>query len=173
MPSERAENTARKLEIAANIAIIVVALGLVVVLVRNYRADRNQAQHQKVTVGTKFALKNANWQSGGKNLVLALSTTCHFCTESAGFYQELLKHCQAGRVHTIALLPQPSAEADAYLSRLGIKVDEVRQVALPDISVTGTPTLVLIDQQGAVKAVWYGKLTPSKEQEVLSSLAPS
>jgi hypothetical protein len=174
MPGEKTERIAKKLEMAANIAIVIVALGVVAMFVRNYRADHSPARSpQTVAIGAKFALKNASWQASGNNLVLALSTTCHFCTESAGFYQELVKQCQAGHVRTIALLPQSPAEADAYLSHLGIKVDEVRQVSLPEVNVSGTPTLVLVDQQGSVKDVWYGKLAPAREQEVLSKVGPS
>ena len=44
MPGEKTERIAKKLEMAANIAIVIVALGVVAMFVRNYRADHSPAR---------------------------------------------------------------------------------------------------------------------------------
>ena len=38
------------------------------------------------------------------------------------------------------------------------------------IKVPGTPTLLLVDDQGKVLDVWVGKLDESREKQVLASL---
>jgi thioredoxin-related protein len=163
------EKTAKKIEVAANVAIIIVALVVVLFFIKNYRTNRAESRAQ-ISTGTKFALKDVNWQDSGKSVVLALSTTCHFCTESAGFYRELVQECQKQHVHTVAVLPQAVNEATSYLKNEGVTVDEVKQGSFPELQISGTPTLLLLDSRGVVKNVWFGKLPDNKEREVLSKL---
>lgn len=104
-------------------------------------------------------------------MVLAISTTCHFCNESAPFYDELVSQCKQQHVRTIAVLPQPTVEAESYLKDKGIAVDEVRQAILSGLRINGTPTLLLVDGGGIVRSVWIGKLESSGEKEVLAKLS--
>lgn len=162
---------ARKIEIGANVAIIIAALAIVGIFARNYFRNPPNSQ-QTISPGARFALKDVNWQANGKSLVLAVSTTCHFCTESAPFYRELVSKCKDQHVRTIAVLPQPTSEAESYLKGEGVSVDDVRQGVLHDLEIGGTPTLLLVDTGGIVRNVWIGKLPGDKEQEVLTKLAP-
>ena len=102
--------------------------------------------------------------------MLALSTSCHYCNESAEFYRRLVKECEAHGVRTIAILPQAVNEAQTYLGNEGVKVNEVRQASLPSLEITGTPTLLLINDAGKVEHIWYGKLPPEQEKDVLAKL---
>jgi thioredoxin-related protein len=101
-------------------------------------------------------------------LILALSTTCHFCTESGPFYQRIAEERAGARL--IALLPQSIEESRQYLNKLGIEVSEVRQSPTGALGVTGTPTLILVNNEGAVVNFWVGRLPAEKEAEVLSNL---
>src|SRR5262245_22569606 len=92
---------AKKMELASNIGIVVTAVLIIILFVRNYTQRQNDPQHT-VALGAKFALKNVNWQANDKNLVFAVSTTCHYCTESAGFYRKLVEECKQQHVHTVA-----------------------------------------------------------------------
>lgn len=157
--------TSKKIEMAANIAIVLAA---VVLIVSFFRSESVAPPH--ITVGTKFALKDAPCQGQGKNLVLALSTSCHFCNDSAPFYRELVQRCRQQHVRTIAVLPQPIAEAESYLSSEGVATDEVHQSVLRELQIAGTPTLLLVDGSGVVRNVWVGKLSSDKEKEVLAAL---
>lgn len=168
MAEEKTGRAAKKIEMVANIGIIIAAVILIFVFVRNYTAK--SATGPMITAGAKFGLKDVSWQANSKNMVLAVSTTCHFCTESAPFYRELVSQCKQQHVHTIAVLPQSVAEAESYLKNEGVTVDEVRQATLHDLEINGTPTLLLVDGSGTVKNVWLGKLPDDKEKEVLSKL---
>jgi hypothetical protein len=169
MTDEKTTPMAKKIEMIANVAIIVAAAAIVFFFVRNYM--RNQADSAPViATGTKLALKDVSWQPNNKTIVLAVSTTCHFCSESAPFYRELVSQCKQQHVRTIAVLPQAIGEAQTYLQNEGVAVDDVRQVVFHDIPISGTPTLLLVDGSGTVKDVWVGKLPDSKEKEVLSKL---
>lgn len=66
----------------------------------------------------------------------------------------------------VALFPQPLQDSRTYLDKLGIKVDDVVQSPLSFAGVSGTPTLLLIDNQGAVIDSWVGKLSEGAAEEV-------
>ena len=159
---------AKKIEATANIAIIVAAVVFTLVAVRHFRGGSNQ-QAPRISVGAKFGLQGMKWQDNNKNLVLGLSTNCHYCSESAGFYRELVQQCKQEHVRTVAVFPQETTAAEAYLKSEGVQVDEIRQAQLPDIGIGGTPTLLLINNAGVVKDVWVGKLPDSAEKEVLAA----
>lgn len=164
----------KKVELLANIAIVVVALLLGVVLVRRYLLPGAQTGGNlpdQVAAGTKLSLSGVDWAGNKQTLLLALSKGCHFCSESAPFYRRLAAE-RAGRsdLRLVAVLPQPVDEGRGYLDELGVSVDEVRQSALGSISVRGTPTLILVDGGGVVKQSWVGKLSVEAEAEVLSHL---
>jgi hypothetical protein len=162
----------KKVELLANVAIIIIALLLGAVLVKRYlmpTVPNGPPAVAQIQPGTKVNLPGVDWGKSEQTLVLALSDGCRFCSESAGFYQRLAKEkASAGGLRLIAVLPQEVGQGQIYLSKLGVPVDEVRQATLGAIGVSGTPTLLLVDNKGAVKQSWLGKLAPDKEAEVLS-----
>lgn len=72
----------------------------------------------------------------------------------------------------IALVPQTAGEGQAYLKKLGVDINDVRQVSFGGLGVSGTPTLILVDGGGKVAAAWVGALPADKEDEVISRLHP-
>ncbi|MDQ3917917.1 MAG: hypothetical protein M3348_05525 [Acidobacteriota bacterium] len=163
----------RRIELLANVAIITAALLLGAALVKRLllpdSARRGAIEASQVKPGEKLLLPGVDWQKGERTLVMVLSTECHYCSESAPFYQRLaqerVKH--AG-VSLVAVLPQDTNESTKYLCDHGIAVDEVRQVPLSAVPVKGTPTLIVVDKTGLVVSAWFGKLPAEKEGEVLS-----
>src|SRR5262249_17225274 len=107
----------------------------------------------------------------GRTLVMALSTQCHFCKESAPFYQQVAQQrSNHGNFRLIAVLPQSVPESQKYLNELGVTVDIIKQLELDSLGVNGTPTLILADSQGIVADSWRGRLSSEKEADVLSRL---
>jgi thioredoxin-related protein len=163
------DNFRKQIEVAANVGIIIVALAIGVTLIRNSRGDQSQP-HQTIKIGSKLAVKDTNWGANGRSIVLALSTTCHFCAESSGFYQKVVRLAQQQHLHTIAVFPQSIPEVQAYLNKQGIAVDETKQAELSSLDINGTPTLLLVDENGIVCNVWIGKLSAEKEKDMLAKL---
>jgi hypothetical protein len=181
---------ARSLEIAVNLSIVIVALVGATVLVKNYllrptvrsasqiiqsppdnpQAFVNNARPRSGPAeGTKLSVPGVDWGESSQTIVLALSNKCHFCTESAPFYQRLAQELAARKdVRLVAVLPQEAGEAKKYLEQLGVQIEQVSQASLGSIGVAGTPTLVIVDKAGVVKQSWMGRLSPEKESEVLS-----
>lgn len=167
----------KKVELSANIAIIIVAILLVSVLIKTYLLPSNHLQsdsriapasHQGVEIGGRINVPDIDWQKNGQTLLLALSTTCHFCTESSPFYRQLAK--AHGNTRLVALLPQDITEGRRYMSTLGVEVDEIKQISMGSLGIRGTPTLILVNSSGQVESTWEGALPADKENEVLSRL---
>jgi|SRR5688572_14198835 len=166
------KNIARSVEMAANIAIICVAVLLGAVLISrtitNFRSTATaESANSETSTNQKLQLTGVDWSKHDNTLVMAISSTCHFCTSSAEFYQQIKARTP---VHTIAVLPQTVEESRDYLKGIGVQVDEVMQASLNSIDVSGTPTLLLVDREGKILRKWIGKLPPVEETEVLLAL---
>jgi hypothetical protein len=168
--SDDEKRTIRLIEIGANIGIVIVALLCILIWVKNY-GTRSDHRTQSITFGTQLSLKDVKWNYHQNTIIFALSTSCHFCNESAPFYRDLVKKCAHEHVHTIAVLPQPMQEASSYLRGEGVSLDEIKSASLGTIQVSGTPTLILVDQYGKVQDAWIGKLSLEQEKQVFSRLS--
>jgi hypothetical protein len=85
----------RTTELAANIAIVVVALLVMAVVVKqNLLGSTGSGRHQ-VSAGEKISVPGVDWSSHDKTVVLAISQGCHFCSESASFYQRVAQAVRA------------------------------------------------------------------------------
>lgn len=164
----------KKIEVLANVAIVVVALLIGVVIVKRYLLPQSlnsgAAANARIQPGTKISLPGVDLSRGDKTLVMALSTTCHFCSESAPFYQKLTRAAEAKGVKVIAVLPQSEPEARQYLNGLSLTISDVRQSPLDSLGVSGTPTLILVDGKGQIASSWVGKLQSDRESEVMTGL---
>ncbi len=178
----------KKLEITANISIIVLAIaggslsifnalshppgggntvqGLPAFSSNNVSIDKLVPSPPK---GTQISLPGVEWGSYERSFLFVLSTRCHFCSESAPLYRQIASIArERGNIRLIAALPQESAEAAQYLQDLRLSVDKLVQVQPMVIGARGTPTLVLLDRTGVVQDTWFGRLSPVMERELFA-----
>jgi len=162
----------RRIELLSNIAIIIVALLLGVVLVKKYFASSPDTTNiRTIPAGTKISLPDVDWSKSRQTMLIVLSQGCHFCSESVPFYQHLTQEVKdRSDTRLIAVLPQPPSDGQKYLDNLGLAIKDVIQVELSSIQVRGTPTLILVDSRGVVADAWVGKLSSNKEIEVISKI---
>jgi rhodanese-related sulfurtransferase len=160
------------IERLVNLAIIIMAVYFVISLVRMYGPwGQNPQPVEAMKSGKQLVLPDVEWPGPGQTLVLALSTNCHFCSESAPFYQRLLQGLEGkAGVRVVAVLPETVEEGREYIRKLGLSIAEVRQTELSTLGLEGTPTLLLADGAGTVEEVWVGKLMERQEREVFSRL---
>jgi thioredoxin-related protein len=165
------KDLSKKLEIAANVAIVAVAIMIAAVMVQRYFwAPAVKPPPEPPKIGSTVSIADYNWNEQPKTLVLALQTGCRYCSESAPFYKRLLEQAQQKHLKVIAVLPQPRQESEEYLQKLGITGLEVKQATLASIKVSGTPTLLFVNAKGEIANAWMGKLAPDKEAEVIDQL---
>jgi len=161
----------KRLETVANIAVIV-AVVVFLVFIGREEYQRHNMPHPmsaKDLIGTKVTLPGVHFSPANKTLLIAISTTCHFCRDSEPFYKDLLAK-NNGRLNIVAVLPQPLAEAQAYVQNSIAPSVQVVSAQLDSFGVSGTPTLLLVDGSGKVQQAWVGKLDDKGQQQVASSL---
>ena len=159
-----------RLEAAANVAVLITSCLLAGFLVQRScsTTTNDAARGPEVTPGMKIEIDGVDWQAPPLTTVLALNTSCRFCTESAAFYREISRAAAAVDVPVLALFPQTESEGRAYLGTLEVRVDDVRQIRLSTVRVRITPTVIVVDRQGTVLRAWHGRLASELEQEVLA-----
>ena len=163
----------KSIEAVANVLIIVVAVFCLGILGQRYfRTEAPKFPGPKTpTIGSKIAALDVDWSRTKKNVVLALQVGCHFCSESADFYRNLLKQTKQKGVNVVAVLPQSREEARKYLDSLHLPDLDTRQSQLNSLDVSGTPTLIITDDKGQISNAWVGKLPQQKQDQVMSLLS--
>jgi len=161
----------KRIELIANISIIVVAVVICVALAKRFlfKPPALQSDPSSIVAGTKFNLPDEDWARNGKTLVLALSTNCKYCSASAGFYQRLAS-TSTKNTKLVAVPPQATEQGREYLSGLKVTIEDVKQAVPASLGVRATPTLILVNGAGIVINSWVGQLPPDKETEVLAQL---
>lgn len=156
-----------KIETAANVAIIVVA---VLVCIEFMPRLLPKSQATAIKIGSRMSLSAPNRPGSDRQILfLVMSTECHYCTESAEFYRQIISEADKEKTSLMAVFPQSAVQAKIYLEAIGLHLDVV-QAPLSSIGVVGTPTLILVDKGGLVKRFWMGRLSTSEEYQVLSAL---
>ena len=118
----------KRVEFLANIAIIAVSLLLGFTLIRDNISKRVPPSNKSGAgldfrrgpeVGQKVSFPAVDLTKSKQTLLLVLSKGCRFCSESAPFYQSVVRE-NAGRkdLRLVAVFPQDVGTASAYLSEL-------------------------------------------------------
>jgi hypothetical protein len=160
----------KRLEVAVNLAILAAFLMVAALAAQRFWHARAADRLSGPEIGAKVSLAGVDWSKSDRTLVLAISTTCHFCSESADFYKRLVPNAIGRGIPVVAVLPQTTAESRSYLDGLGVPVQNVFQSSLQDLGAAATPTLLVIDRKGKISKAWVGKLAAQQEGQVLASL---
>jgi len=165
----------KALNTATNILIAVAAILMIAVLAKRLLEKRANVVPgepiNQVKIGDRLDLPNLDWRANNQTLVFALRSDCPYCSQSAPLYRRLLTAASTPRGFVpVAVFDEPAAESKAYLARLNIPINDVRQADLKKLSVRGTPTLILVNQEGVVIDLWYGKLGTYRESLLFSRL---
>jgi hypothetical protein len=162
----------RRLESGLNVLLMLACLALVGGIAYAHFGPSRSAQSSLAVPlkGEKLKISGVEWSNSQRTLVLALSTHCHFCTASGDFYKRLQAVAAARGVPIVAVLSQPTDEARQYLENLGVSTTVIKQAPLATVSVSATPTLMVVNLEGVVTDSWTGQLSPEFEKEVISKL---
>lgn len=172
---EISTKTARRIEVATNLAVLLAALTFVATVGWNFlHRERAATLQSGLSRGEVFPrLPGVDYSNSRKTVVVALNTGCHFCRESIPFYQQLVKLRQGAPESTVqlaALFPQGDAAAKVYMERNRLDFDAVVESNPGELNIAGTPTIVLVDSAGNILNFWVGRLTPEAEREVADAL---
>jgi hypothetical protein len=162
----------RKLEMAANVTVIVVALAVGFVVLTSYA--RSYPASRSIAAGDHLAsLPGVDWKQHQRTLVLALNTGCHYCEDSVPFYQVIAAAISQGKedVGAVALFPNNPEAVRQFSSRQAFPIRTLGGVSFEVLHVVATPTLILVDRQGRVEHTWIGELTSQQEQDLLAIIS--
>ena len=162
----------RFLEKAANVSMILaVAVFLVLVSRGELARHRLPDTSPKALVGKTLNLPGVHFPQDRDSLVLAISSSCHFCKESLPFYRELGERSD-GRLNLVAVMPQTEPEARSYIQGAAVRATQVVSANLDSIGVRATPTILLVNGAGKVQNAWVGLLDEKAQQSLLAVVLP-
>lgn len=155
----------------ANIELVtqvVVAIAIVItagVLVKRtvFSAEGNGTRSQ-INGGDRLNVSTVDWAQNKKSLVFFLKKDCPYCSSSAGFYRQLMNEASKRNVKCIAVLPNSPEEARKYLQYIELPFENIYTGPVEDSRISGTPTVVFVDQNGIVKSVWIGAQTEREKE---------
>ena len=162
-----------KVEVAANLVVILLAVVIGSAFLMDRFASRGPAPNE-VKVGDQLpGLDAYKWDAHDRTLVLALRSGCHFCEASMPFYRRLAQLEQSNQigVHLIAVFPDDPAVVRQVEETQQLTIEAVAGFELGQVKVQGTPTLMLVDEQGRVSKVWMGELPAAEEAEVIAAIS--
>ena len=164
-----------KLEKATYICLITVSLVSLYLLVENrfFRPAPPGQPSESALVGQREEnVPETLWKDSNLNIVLLLSTRCHFCAESTPLYQQL-SALRRRTPHGMSLLVasfDPPDKMRAYLTQRNVGVDDVFQANSGFAGVSATPAIFLVDSHGVIRKAFFGKLDWFRERRLLSVL---
>jgi thioredoxin-related protein len=166
MPNNIRANLELGAQLAIAISIVIVAGVLVKRQVFSSPARVNAPQ---INAGEKLTVPNVNWEQNKKTLVFFLQKGCHYCSESAPFYRQLIASAESKNVKLLAIFPNTADDARQYLQSLDLRIENLQTGPLTSYKVNGTPTVLFVDHHGIVRNVWFGA-APEREQEIRNRL---
>jgi thioredoxin-related protein len=162
----------QRIELAANVLIIIVAVLLGGMIAQKYLFSTPDGSSARVkpTVGKTLSLSDVNFSEKPRTVLLALQTTCRYCNESADFYKRLVEETKGRNIKLVAVFPTKVEDSARHLTELGVTGFEVKQSPISALDASGTPTLIITNDKGEVTNFWVGKLPAEKETEVINQL---
>ena len=157
-----------KLEVAANVTVILMALAVGCAVLTRYFAS-SRAPQAVATDDHLAKLPGLDWSQHRRTLLLVLNAGCHFCKDSVPFYRKLaqMQRLDEDALEIVAVFPNEAAIVRQFNAQEGLTMRSVPEVPLEKLRVNATPTLLLVNKEGRVERAWIGILTPVQERDVL------
>jgi hypothetical protein len=154
------------IEFGAQIVIAIAVLVVAGIIVKRHisPAQRTSNIRPSITVGERLNLADVDWKQNKKSLVFFLNKDCRYCTSSAPFYRQLTEEAFKQNVKSLAVFPHSAEEAKAYLESIKLPIDEILISPLPPYKITGTPTVLFVNNSGTVEGVWVGDASRREKQ---------
>jgi thiol-disulfide isomerase/thioredoxin len=163
-------NLRANIELAAQVVIaIAVVIAAGVLVKRNVWPGPSSGRMPSINAGERLNVPNVDWAQNKKSLVFFLKKDCPYCTSSAGLYRQLVEDATKRNVKCIAVFPNTLEEARKYLQYIELPIENLYTGPLVDAKISGTPTVLFVDDSGIVRSVWIGAQT-AREREMRDNL---
>ena len=162
-------NVKANIELTAQIVIAIAVVFAAGVLVKRNFFPQSGNSLPRISVGERLDVPNVDWAQNKKSLVFFLKKDCPYCTSSAPFYRQLIEEASKRNVKSVAILPNSADEARKYLQYLELPIENVQTGTLAAYKISGTPTVLFVDDGGIVRSAWFGAAT-EREKEMRDKL---
>ena len=115
-------------------------------------------------------MARAIWQTmpdAKRTVVIIERAECAFCRASMPFYSKLVRTADDAGVEVVSVTSDDKAAHQRYLDANKVRMDRIIQLKDTPLKVSGTPTLIVLDQSKTVLGAWVGQLTSDDEDRVL------
>jgi thioredoxin-related protein len=154
----------------ANIALIIACA--VVIGEYGYRQVHKPAKtHALFNPGERIQAAASVASGSDRSLILAVSSTCHFCKESMQTYKQVTAAAHAAGARIVAISSEPTITNRAFLASNGVFVDSVLTTEESGFRVPTVPSMILMRKDGSVIDSWTGLADSSLQQAALRALA--
>lgn len=157
--------------------MVVSFLLLAAVTTRSFVLSRrpDPATVPRVKIGEVVKLPGVLPGAAKLTFVIVLSSQCEYCLHDLPLYRRLsaARSSSGGMLHLIAVLPEKTTTAAAFLNSSGVGTDNVLSMAPLEVGVQMVPALLLLDEDGKLKKYWVGEVNQERERDVLAVLAGS
>ncbi len=160
------------LERVAHLALLVSCVVWTARVIASYHmqpaaATPGSAYHEGSRITNTAALALAR---SPMTVMLVTRSSCPYCTASMPFYRRLVAAAHARNARVLAVTFEPAAQNGQYLASHGVVVDGVVEALANKITVSQTPTVIVVRSDGTVTNSWTGLLSSGGEDAILSTL---
>ena len=125
-----------------------------------------------IQLKSTLTLPGIDWSRAPRHIVLAMTLSCKFCQSSADLYKRLSEWVSAHPEFSfIVVAPESESGLKQWMMAKGVlNYSHVKE----NFHLRGfryTPTIVLVDQSGAVTDMVVGKMSADEEDELFNRLA--
>lgn len=168
-------NTRERLEFLTNLMVLLVAVSILLVLALNYIGGQKPVPRivEGLQKGQQLpAISGLDYSGATSTLLIAISTQCTYCNQSIPFYNQLADLKVKGKIspRSIVIFPDSDDEVEPYARQYQLQTDYKSSVDFEQLKLAGTPTMILVDQNGNVVDFWVGALQPEAQQHLVNSL---
>ena len=167
----------RALDAATNVAVVVSAILFVALGIRYFWLTSNPPTPGAAAVydpGDRVdPIPGLTYGGPERTVLLFLSSTCIYCTESMPFYRFLSERQRdvPRRFRLVAVSKEDDSVMKKYLESNALSVDQIAAVPPEQpFRLRLTPTLVLVDKEGKATQSWVGALSEDNKAEVLRAI---
>jgi hypothetical protein len=157
-----------KLDLFANIVVIIVGLVWSTIFVRNYFFAAPSGFEPFKPGEFLGEVPGTDWSKHDRTLVIALKIGCTYCEQSMPFYRKLSE--MEANTQLVVVFPDKKEAVENYLAMHKLRIRAISGLPLKSLKVGGTPTLILLDGNGRVLRSWAGLLSARGEEDVLKHL---
>lgn len=120
-------------------------------------------------VGERVRIPGVSLATARRNVVLVLSSRCHFCIADSGFHRRLVAEALSSGWAVYAVFSPADADA-SYPARLGLSPPMVRRIPFDVLGITVTPAVLLVDRTGTIVRSWVGAASSEEQAAIFAAL---